>query len=694
MQNSKSKFVRNLMLVGVSTIVLSGVTLEAMANGAAIAPQIAPLPPPPPPPTVRVNPAPVVAGGHNALFDQIRQGKGLKKAQVAIKQQAQPVNQNLARLKKTGVSFDANGNIIIVKNNGPVMRTDLTPVEMLAEKKRLAAEQKLRDAETKKIEEKQRINKEKAEAYWNDPVNKARKEAEERKTREIVAKREKEVRDKLAEKGKEKRAAENGNNIGTGNGNNTDNSHYQMLISSLRQEKLDFLQRINLLQEQLNNSIINNGENGDGNGNYSFEREEITRLNNEISSLKASLGEKQRNEEFLDVIEFLKQYISEGGSIQETIEFLEEQRKKGLSLSEAIDFLEEKENMEAMLELQEQEKAIDAQLEQKAEEKITDAEEMLSATSSIPIEIMNSVTDLIKSRISSTAGLGAVAAGDEDTSITKGVWIAGLYGANKQGVQKNMSGYKGNTYGSTIGFDVEFNDNDLVGIAYTNMRSNFKATTATKGKTAVNSHVLALYGQKELPENFSLQGMFAAARNYIKNKSVYSGSNVIGKYKNDSLSFETLLNYKYPTNYELTIIPNIGIRYGSSKDGIYKDSDLGVQHLTVAAKSQNLWTGIVGTKILFTPQRVAESITLTPGLHVSIENHFNNKNKKVEAQVSWEGRQIKETIILPKQPKAGYNIGASVLAQKGNVDVLVEYNCHLQKKYQSHQGFVKLKISF
>ncbi|WP_342270412.1 autotransporter outer membrane beta-barrel domain-containing protein [Rickettsia endosymbiont of Orchestes rusci] len=687
-KNNKSKFVKNLMLVTVSTTMLSGVTLEAMAVDGG--------PPPPPPPPPPPAPAPVIAGGHDAIFDQIRQGKALKKAQAVAHQQGQPVNQNRVRLKKIG-NFDANYDLIIVKNNVPVL-TDLSPLEMLAEKKRLAEEQKLREAQKKRIEEQIKENKKKAEALRDA------KEADwDIKRRAAEAKQVKEA-EEISRAKEAKRVAETRKETAERDGTPLPGSERKAmpeseLVKELRAE-IDFLKSTSgnpyskPTLETNNSDLYGNSENGIGNGNDSFEREEITRLNDEISSLKALLGEKQRNEEFLDVIEFLKQYVSEGGSIQETIGFLEEQRKKGLSLSEAIDFLEEKENIEAMLELQEQEKAIDAQLEQKAEEKITDAEGTLSATSSITTGMMDSVTDLIKSRISGISGLAAVAAGDEDTSITKGVWIAGLYGVNKQGAQKNMSGYKGNTYGSTIGFDVEFNDNDILGIAYTNMHSNFKTSTTTKGKTAVNSHVLALYGQKELPENFSLQGMFAAARNYIKNKSVYSGSNVIGKYKNDSLSFETLLNYKYPTNYELTIIPNIGIRYGSSKDGIYKDSDLGVQHLTVAAKSQNLWTGIVGTKILFTPQRVAESITLTPGLHVSIENHFNNKNKKVEAQVSWEGRQIKETIILPKQPKTGYNIGASVLAQKGNVDVLVEYNCHLQKKYQSHQGFVKLKISF
>ncbi|KIJ89225.1 cell surface antigen-like protein Sca8 [Rickettsia asembonensis] len=59
----------------------------------------------------------------------------------------------------------------------------------------------------------------------------------------------------------------------------------------------------------------------------------------------------------------------------------------------------------------------------------------------------------------------------------------------------------------------------------------------------------------------------------------------------------------------------------------------------------------------------------------------------------WKDKEINETVALPKQPKIGYNIGTSVLTEKDNVSVLLEYNCHLQKKYQSHQDFIKLKIN-
>ncbi|HJD56078.1 MAG TPA: autotransporter domain-containing protein, partial [Rickettsia endosymbiont of Pyrocoelia pectoralis] len=288
----------------------------------------------------------------------------------------------------------------------------------------------------------------------------------------------------------------------------------------------------------------------------------------------------------------------------------------------------------------------------------------------------------------------AVAAGDKDEKVLdKGIWFAGIYGTNKQGVQKEFIGYKGRTSGGTVGFDVGFeNVNDMLGIAYTKLDSKFKST-GNSLNTDVDSHIVALYGQKELPKNFMFQSMFAYNHNIVKSKINRLGTIASGKYKNNNYNFDGLLNYNYLFNSSISLIPNIGIKYGYSKDGQYQESNIGIQSLNVAAKKHNLWSSVLGGKIALAPQKIYKDISITPSLQASVENYFHNKSKKLHTKVKWKDKEINETVALPKQPKVGYNIGAGVLTEKGNVSILLEYNCHLQKKYQSHQGFVKLKIN-
>ncbi|KHO04135.1 hypothetical protein JS61_00530 [Rickettsia felis] len=288
--------------------------------------------------------------------------------------------------------------------------------------------------------------------------------------------------------------------------------------------------------------------------------------------------------------------------------------------------------------------------------------------------------------------VAAIGAGDEEASINRGVWISGLYGINKQGTWKNIPKYQGRTTGVTIGADAEFiNSHDVIGIAYSRLEFQIKYNKKLE-KTAVNGHLLSIYGLKELIKGFSLQAITSYGHNYIKNKSK-SINNIIGKYQNNNLSFQTLLNYKYRTKYDLHFIPNIGFKYDYSRASNYKEYNVDIENLMNQKKSNQSFESSIGGKIVFKPIATVNNIILTPSLYGNIERHFNNKNTKVNAKATFKGQTLQETIIIPKQPKLGYNIGSNILMSKKNINVLLEYNYYTHRKYQSHQGLIKLKVN-
>ncbi|ABV73031.1 preprotein translocase subunit SecG [Rickettsia canadensis str. McKiel] len=288
--------------------------------------------------------------------------------------------------------------------------------------------------------------------------------------------------------------------------------------------------------------------------------------------------------------------------------------------------------------------------------------------------------------------IGIIAAGDEEASINRGLWISGLYGINKQSAWKNIPKYQGRTTGITIGTDAEFiNSHDVIGIAYSRLNSQVKYNKKL-GKTAINGHLLSIYGQKELIKGFTLQAITTYSHNYIKNKSI-STNNIIGKYQNNNVSFESLLNYKYRTKYDLYLIPNISLKYDYSRASNYKEYNVDIENLMIQKKSNQSFESSLGGKIVFKPIATISNIVLTPSLYGNIEYHFNNKNTKVNAKATFKGQALQEIIILPKQPKLGYNIGSNILMSRKNINVLLEYNYYTHKKYQSHQGLVKLKVN-
>ncbi|MFV9930635.1 MAG: autotransporter outer membrane beta-barrel domain-containing protein, partial [Rickettsia endosymbiont of Haemaphysalis japonica] len=286
--------------------------------------------------------------------------------------------------------------------------------------------------------------------------------------------------------------------------------------------------------------------------------------------------------------------------------------------------------------------------------------------------------------------VAAIGAGDEEASINRGVWISGLYGINKQGTWKNIPKYQSRTTGITIGTDAEcINSHDVIGIAYSRLESQYNKKL---GKTAVNGHLLSIYGLKALIKGFSLQAITSYGHNYIKNRAK-SINNIIGQYQNNNLSFQTLLNYKYRTKYDLHFIPNIGFQYDYSRASNHKEYNVDIANLMIQKKSNQLFESSLGGKIVFKPIVTTNNIVLTPSLYGNIEHHFNNKHTKVNAKATFEGQTLQETIIILKQPKLGYNIVSNILMRRKNINVLLEYKYYTHRKYQSHQGLIKLKVN-
>ncbi|WP_192810784.1 autotransporter outer membrane beta-barrel domain-containing protein [Rickettsia sibirica] len=348
--------------------------------------------------------------------------------------------------------------------------------------------------------------------------------------------------------------------------------------------------------------------------------------------------------------------------------------------------------------LESEDEAIDVSFKTEAiteQDEVTQRQQISDDTSekvAILVQATSTLHKPVHYNINDRLTVAAIGAGDEETSINRGVWISGLYGINKQRIWKNIPKYQNRTTGITIGTDAEFiNSHDVIGIAYSRLESQIKYNKKL-GKTTVNGHLLSIYSLKELIKGFSLQTITSYGHNYIKNRSK-NINNIIGKYQNNNLSFQTLLNYRYRTKYDLHFIPNIGFQYDYSRASNYKEYNVDIENLMIQKKSNQLFESSLGGKIVFKPIVTTNNIVLTPSLYGNIEHHFNNKNTKVNAKATFKGQTLQETIITLKQPKLGYNIGSNILMSRKNINVLLEYNYYTHRKYQSHQGLIKLKVN-
>ncbi|QWB85981.1 hypothetical protein JRD95_00022 [Rickettsia parkeri] len=312
------------------------------------------------------------------------------------------------------------------------------------------------------------------------------------------------------------------------------------------------------------------------------------------------------------------------------------------------------------------------------------------------------VNNMIRNRLDASMNMSnnmvAVGAGDEEEShIKRGLWMRGMYGTNNHGRVENMTGYRGTNKGATIGFDAEI-DNNIVGIAYSNVHSVFKfKNSKNNDKELINSHVVSIYGQKELPKNFALQALVSASKNFIKDKTTYSygdtkiKSNV--KHRNHSYNVEALLHYNYLLQSKFVITPNIGLRYGKSRDGVYNETGVNVQEIALTMKENNILSGIVGTKVTVPLKDALKFNNLGLTFQGAVEHNFKEKTQRINRVVKIFDNTFKHNYLIPKQPKTSYNLGTGIIGSIKNTTISLDYNYYLNKHYRSHQGSVKLKVN-
>ncbi|KJV92434.1 outer membrane autotransporter barrel domain protein [Rickettsia bellii str. RML Mogi] len=283
----------------------------------------------------------------------------------------------------------------------------------------------------------------------------------------------------------------------------------------------------------------------------------------------------------------------------------------------------------------------------------------IAPTTNQQIQTVQKVTkDSIFTRLDSIAVVkinednnAAIAAGDEESPVKRGLWMRTMYGVNNQGRVNNINGYRGINKGGTVGFDVEI-DNNIIGIAYSNVHSVFKfKNNNNNDKEIIKSHIVSIYGQKELPKNFVLQGLVSASKNFIKNKTTYLFNNTKFKsnvkHRNHSYNAEALLNYNYLATNNIVITPNIGLRYGKSRDGVYNETGISIQKIALATKENNILSGIIGAKTKIPLKNNNLGLTL----HSSIEHNFNEKTQRVNRTIQIQGNKFTQNHIYRNKQK-------------------------------------------
>nr|CDI28900.1 OmpA [Rickettsia monacensis IrR/Munich] len=294
----------------------------------------------------------------------------------------------------------------------------------------------------------------------------------------------------------------------------------------------------------------------------------------------------------------------------------------------------------------------------------------------------------------------AVAAGDEDRDAKFGAWISPFVGNATQKMRNNISGYKSDTTGGTIGFDGLVNDDLALGLAYTRADTDIKLKNNKTGDNKVESNIYSVYGLYNVPyENLFVEAIASYSDNKIRSKSrrviatalattAYQTAN--GKYKSESYTGQLMAGYTYAMPENINLTPLAGLRYSTIKDKGYKETGTTYQNLTVKGKNYNTFDGLLGAKVS-SNINVGE-VVLTPELYAMVDYAFKNKVPAIDARL--QGMTAPFPTNSFKQSKTSFNVGVGITAKHKMMEYGINYDTNIGSKYFAQQGSVKVRVNF
>ena len=310
---------------------------------------------------------------------------------------------------------------------------------------------------------------------------------------------------------------------------------------------------------------------------------------------------------------------------------------------------------------------------------------------------LNHISDLVNQVVHNR--IAGVAAGDESSKIEKGLWIRGLYGTISQKDYKGLSSYNAKSSGVTIGGDIEFDNSLLLGAAFSDIRSTFKFGDDKAGdKVKARSKVFSLYGKRDLTERVQLSGVVSLVKSNIKMKTQKTiGNNkkktASAKYTTNGLTANAKIAYNKQFENGIALTPFIGLNYSKNTDSSFSETGVGVHNLSVSGKKSQYLTGRLGGAVRF-KQVFAGNVGITPTLEISVDQLLSSKSDSLAAKLNWNNKTFENKVDVKQSQKTAVNLGGSLNFTHKNIDLMASYGTTMKRKYQSHQGTVKLRINF
>lgn len=232
----------------------------------------------------------------------------------------------------------------------------------------------------------------------------------------------------------------------------------------------------------------------------------------------------------------------------------------------------------------------------------TDSEVVKAINSIVPTtsfvntssQITSSVSNIVSNRLGNIkSGLNS---GDEIIVDSNRVWIKAFGSLGDQKDKDSISGFDLKTYGLGLGYDKEYKEDQIIGLAAFYTNANVE-TNGVNHENDVDAYSIVAYGSNLLADDKTTiyyQGSYTWQKNDSK-RELFTGEQANADFTSKTVALDLKVGHKININDKFAVEPNIGTTYRHFTNPSYNESGAGALNIQSERFTSSEFIGNIGT---------------------------------------------------------------------------------------------------
>lgn len=252
---------------------------------------------------------------------------------------------------------------------------------------------------------------------------------------------------------------------------------------------------------------------------------------------------------------------------------------------------------------------------------------------------------------------------DGGPSLRRGAWVKGFGHQATQALQSDYAGYRGDTWGLSMGGDTRLSEGWVAGGALSYADTRVRMRDFRQGDaTGIQTYQVSAYASRQLGV-FFMDGMLAYAhQDFRAVRDTGVGSLAQARFGGNQWSARLQGGAPIVLGGNAVLTPLLGMEWTKLSQSGYTETDAGALALQVDARSGERWRSLVGAK-LQTALDLGQGAQLLPALRLTW--HHDLHNGGLDTTASFTGGGPSFTTSGQNLARDSWSLGGGLTVQHG-----------------------------